>query len=379
MRWPDALTQTAVKRSNGSHENGAHPPLSTDSIRSRFGTLGPYAGTPLEDPGGLRRSPDSRPAPAAQSAELRMSGSPTYGPPSLAQGVQAGVAVAQAGLATSRWLEAAPTRAPASSSPSPGRGESGPGAAELRSQAGGVEPSAGGVPLALADMLARAPQAADALRDSGSDLQAWLDIATGRMALRAAQEIRGREQLASEEPPPEPQVVKRAPEVQVAEARPAPVRPPEVQQASSPTVAEGVSTPSAEPERALPQRMVSPAQVDDAPAQAPEPSQPSQPARAREGAEQRVRAALDLARRSFGTALERLDAQLEPALAAAASRLGGSEPLAAAESAAARMRSQPERSIETHTGPEMPGVLALLRWDFAPLTEPLPPISAARG
>jgi hypothetical protein len=246
-----------------------------------------------------------------------------------------------------------------------------------------VEPSAGGVPLALADMLARAPQAADALRDSGSDLQAWLDIATGRMALRAAQEIRGREQLASEEPPPEPppepQVVKRAPEVQVAEARPAPVRPPEVQQASSPTVAEGVSTPSAEPERALPQRMVSPAQVDDAPAQAPEPSQPSQPARAREGAEQRVRAALDLARRSFGTALERLDAQLEPALAAAASRLGGSEPLAAAESAAARMRGQPERAIPLHTGPEMPGVLALLRWDFAPLTEPLPPISAAPG
>jgi hypothetical protein len=332
--------------------------MSTDSIRSRFGTLGPYAGTPLEDPGGLRRSPDSRPAPAAQSAELRMSGSPTRGPLSLAQGVQAGVAVAQAGLATSRWLEGAPARTPASSSPSPGPGESGPGAAELRSQAGGVEPSAGGVPLALADMLAMAPQAANALRDSGSDLQAWLDIATGRLALRAAQEIRGREQLESDEPPPEPQVVNRAPEVQVAE---------------------GVSTLSAEPEQALPQRMVSPAQVDDAPAQAPEPSQPSQPARAREGAEQRVRAALDLARRSFGAALERLDAQLEPALAAAASRLGGSEPLAAAESAAARMRGQPERSIETHTGPEMPGVLALLRWDFAPLTEPLPPISAARG
>jgi hypothetical protein len=290
-----------------------------------------------------------------------MSGSPTYGPLSLAQGVQAGVAVAQAGLATTRWLEAAPTRTPASSSPSPAPGESGPGAAELRSQAGGVEPSAGGVPLALADMLAMAPQAANALRDSGSDLQAWLDIATGRQALRAAQESRRRERLASEgpapEPPPEPQVVERAPRVQWAELRPAPVPLPEEPQASSPMAAETVSTRSAESE----------------------PAQPGQPARAREVAEQRVRAALDLARRSFGAALERLDAQLEPALAAAASRLGGSEPLAAAESAAARMRGQPERSIETHTGPEMPGVMALLRWDFAPLTEPLPPISAARG
>jgi translation initiation factor IF-2 len=99
---------------------------------------------------------------------------------------------------------------------------------------------------------------------------------------------------------------------------------------------------------------------------------------ARPPAEQGARAALAEARRSFTTALERLDAQLEPALAAALSRLPGQDAAAAAQSAASRMRSQPERALETQRKTQLPGVLGLLRWDFTPLSEPLPDALPAR-
>jgi hypothetical protein len=277
-----------------------------------------------------------------------MSGWPNSGLMSLAQGVQIGVAVAQAGWATSKLLEA------------PAPGGSGFGGAELSSQTGGAPPPRDGIPVALADMLALAPNAAGALRDFGSDMQAWLDIATGRLALRAVQEIRGRKQPASEEPPPE------------VEPERAPERAPALEPLS-PAAGEPHPAPAAAQGEPGLRRAADAAPSDDVQAMAAE------PAWAREPAEQRVRTALDVARRSFGAALERLDAQLEPALAVALTRLGGSDPTAAAESAAARMRSQPERAIEAHTRTEMPGVLALLRWDFSPLSEPLPAASAAQG
>lgn len=189
---------------------------------------------------------------------------------SLAQSVQRGTSTAQAGLA----LTAA-------------------------------EASGDGIPVALADMLAQAPEAVSFLRASGSSMQAWLDIATGRLALQAAREIRGRAVDVQEAPAPEPQ--------------PAPP-----------------------------------------------------PLKAREPEPQvRRQEKLEVARQSFEAALESLDAQLEPELAAVTGGWRGGDPAAVADSAAARMRRDPARATQAHALPDLPGVLALLRWDVAPLTEPV--------
>ncbi|MFM7705685.1 MAG: hypothetical protein ACKO6D_12415, partial [Rubrivivax sp.] len=89
--------------------------------------------------------------------------------------------------------------------------------------------------------------------------------------------------------------------------------------------------------------------------------------------------ALEQARRSFGAALERLDQQLEPALAAALARLGGSDPQRAADSVAQRMRRDPERAREAHPAKQLPGVLGLLQWDLTPLSQPRPEAAPAPG
>lgn len=303
--------------------------MSTDAIRSRFGALGSYGGTPLEDSGGLRRPPDSRPLLAERSAELRMSAWAGAGPLTLAQGIQVGVAVAQAGVAAAQILEAAPANSPKGSSAR--AGEAGTGESDAPRRSRGAQ-ARGGVPVALVDMLAMAPEAASTPRASGSDLQAWLDIATGRQALRAAQEMRDRA--------PAPTAAEQAPEEAM----------------------------SREPEPA------------DVPVGAREAAESAEsPVRPRESAESRVRAVLDQARRSFGAALERLDAQLEPALAATVARLGGAEPSNVAGSVASHMRQEPDRAFATHTGSGLPGVLGLLRWDLTPLSEPLPETVPGRG
>lgn len=321
--------------------------MNTDGISSRFGVLGPYGGSPLEDPGTRPRSPDSRAQAAAPSAQLRMSAWPAPGQMSLAQGIQAGVAAAQAGLLATEFLETAAAR-PALPPRVPDGG-SGASAARTRPPTADTRPS--GVPVALADLLAMAPQAADRLRDAGSDLQAWLDIATGRLALQAAQEVRGRAEPVPPESEPAP-----APEPTPAPARRAERR--------------AEAEPGSPSERVV-ERPVPPPRAPQASAELPR--LPEQEEREQQQEEQTgVGAALAQARRSFTSALERLDARLEPALATALSGLGGQEALAAAESVADRMRRQPERALETHQAVQLPGVLGLLRWNLTPLGEPLP-------
>jgi len=291
--------------------------MTTDSIGSRFGVLGSYGGTPLEDSDGPRRTAGSRGRSAPQSAELHVSSWLTRGPVSLAQGVQMGVAAAQAGLAA-------------------------------------ADGSRGSVPPAQADWLAFAPQATDIPQESGASLQVWLDIATGHMALQDAM------QAASARVQPAVPQAAAQPREKVALGPPAETAPaaqPEAPELTRPPLESASPFPSP-----LPSPSPSPSALVSASASPP----------ARPPAEQGARAALAEARRSFTTALERLDAQLEPALAAALSRLPGQDAAAAAQSAASRMRSQPERALETQRKTQLPGVLGLLRWDFTPLTEPLP-------
>ena len=294
--------------------------MNTGAIGSRFGTLGAYGGTPLEDSGGPRRAEGSRGRSGAlgtqQEVSRPLSGS-TPGRVSLAQGVHRGVAAAQAGLDAAL-----------------GSGRA--------------------APLALADWLAFAPLAGDDPQDSGASLQAWLDIATGHMALQDAME--------SKRGGAEPATPRTAAErgVEVAWGRP-----------SAETVPE--APPETTPKEPAP--TLWPLEPSSPP---PSPSALAS-ASARPPAEQGARAALAEARRSFTTALERLDAQLEPALAAALSRLGGQDAAAAAQSAAARMRSQPELALAAQRATQLPGVLGLLRWDFTPLTEPLPDAAPARA
>lgn len=314
--------------------------MNTDGISSRFGALGPYAGTPLEDSGARPRLPESRAQAAAPSAQLRMSASPAPGQMSFAQGIQAGVAAAQAGLLATELLETTAAR-PALPPRSP---DSGSGTSTPRSRPAVADAARGGLPLALADLLAMAPQAADRFRESGSDLQAWLDIATGRLALQAAQEARGRVEAASDE------------------SEPAPVPEPE-------------PTPAMRAERGVEAAPGSlPEQAVERPLQPPRATQASaEPQRQPEQEEETgVGVALAQARRSFTSALARLDARLEPALATALSGLGGREAPDAAESAADRMRREPKRALETHQAVQLPGVLGLLRWNLTPLGEPLP-------
>lgn len=318
--------------------------MSTDAIRSRFGGLGTYAGTAPEDAGSLRRAPDFQGPVPTQSAQLRMSAGLGAGRLSLAQGVQLGVAVAQAGLAASQMFGAAPAGRDQEAAPAPGESGSASGAAGARRQLPGM--LAG-----LADTLAMAPEPADAPQASGSDLQAWLDIATGRAALQAAEAMRGRAQAAPQEPSPEPEGAPRTPEEPAA-----PDREPAARQVAAPWAEE---------------------------ADAPEPM-PTQaaaaPVRPQAPAESPLRAALEQAGRSFGAALERLDAQLEPALAAAVARLGGADPSEVAASSASRMRQEPARAVAGHTGGSgLPGILGLLRWDLTPLSEPLPDAAPGRG
>lgn len=258
--------------------------MTTDAIGSRFGMLGPRTGKPLEEAGGPLRASGSRGWSAAQYPEPHgssLSAWPARGPVSLAQGVQMGVAAAQAGLAA------------AEGSDSP-------------------------VPQALADWLGFAAQATDIPEEAGASLQAWLDIATGHMALQdAARSARERAQSAPRQTTAQPR--------------------------------------------------------DEVPAQ-PRDEVPGRPP-----AEQGAGAALAEARRSFTTALERLDSQLEPALAAALARLSGQDAQAAAQSAAARMRRQPGDALAAQRATQLPGLLGLLRWDFTPLSEPLPDAPPARA
>lgn len=306
--------------------------MNTDGISSRFGMLGPYAGTPLDDSGVRPRLPESRALPANPSAQLSVRARPPSGMVSLAQGIQAGVAVAQAGLGATSFLESAAAR-PASFPAAPPRlPDGGSGASASRTRAAPADVSRSGVPAALAELLAMAPQAADTGK-SGSDLQAWLDIATGRQALLAAQEARARAEPVKPDPPADPPADPE-PRAEAASAGPA--------------------------QRAI-----------ERPAPQPASSKAfSEPPRREE--DNGVVAALFQARRSFTAALKHLDARLEPALATAESGLGGRDVLAAAQSAADRMRRQPEQALETHQAVQLPGVLGLLSWDLTPLSEPLP-------
>lgn len=320
--------------------------MSTGAIRSRSAGLGTYASALLEDKGSVRRAPDFSAQLAARSAELRMSAWSGAGRLSLAQGVQLGVAAAQAGLAASQILEADPATLAKGAAPVPG--EPGSGAADARRRSRGAE-GRGTVPAGLADLMALAPEAASASRASGSDLQAWLDIATGRAALQAAEEMRGRGQTVREEPPAGQEPIPRVPDEGMASDR---------QPASRPATGQ------------LPEETESREPMPPEPADAPVGPQAA--------AQTPLRATLEQARRSFGAALERLDAQLEPALAAAVARLGGADPSEVATSAASRMRQEPERAVEGHAGSALPGILELLKWDLTPLTDPLPEAVPAR-
>jgi hypothetical protein len=232
------------------------------------------------------------------------------------------------------------------------------GVAAAQSGLAAAEGSGGAVPPALADWLAFAPQATDVMQDSGASLQAWLDIATGHMALQDAMEA-----ASAPVQPAVPQAAAQPREKVALEppAEMAPEAPPEVPELTRPPLESASPLPSPSP---------SPSASASASASASPPARPP--------TEQGARAAFAEARRSFTTALERLDAQLEPALAAALSRLPGQDAAAAAQSAASRMRSQPERALETQRATQLPGVLGLLRWDFTPLTEPLPDALPAR-
>ena len=297
--------------------------MSTDAITSRFGGLGPYAGSSLEDLAGPRRVPDARAQAATPpSTELRVSKWVQARAPTAAQSLQLGISTAQAGGAVANWLEGGVDLRPSPAATPATSGRYAPVEPRGRPRGSAGDESGRRVPITLTDMLAQAPTAAEMLRSSGSELQAWLDIATGRLALQAVEEIHSR---AAQAQPEGPQPVA--------------------------------------PEAAAPAQEVEPAAAESVPA----PPQKRQPS------------ALEEARRSFESALQYLDDELESQLAAAQTRVGRDGPAAAAESLAASMREQPERAAQAHAALKMPGVLALLRWDFTPLTEPLPEQAAAQA
>lgn len=228
-----------------------------------------------------------------EGTELRVSPAASgLRPGGLLGAVQAGVAEAQAGLAEARALGGVADASPAA----------GPRRVPLLVL--GSQP--------IAEALMAHHQAA------GSDLQAWLDIATGRLALEA---------------------------VAQALAQPAPSAPePEAARAAEP-VEEPVAEPVAE-------------RVEERVAQ-PGPG-----------------AALEQARASFDSALQRFDGQLT-ALGTQAGRTPPQpDPDTAARRAATRVVREPAQAQAAHGAVSLPGVLSLLQWDLTPLDRPVEPVPA---
>jgi hypothetical protein len=261
------------------------PFMSTDTIQLSRRQRTPSRSEARVENDGRRASVDAARRLHSERTELRVSPAASgLRPGGLLGAVQAGVAVAQAGLAEARALGSA---ADAPTAAGPRR-----------------------VPLlvlgsqSIAEALMAHHQAA------GSDLQAWLDIATGRLALEAVAQA-----LAQSAP--------SAPEPEAARA----------------------FEPAGEP-------------VTELDAQ-PGPG-----------------AALEQARASFDTALQRFDRQLA-ALGTQAGRTPPQpDPRTAARRAATQVVREPVQAQAAHGAVSLPGVLSLLQWDLTPLDRPVEPVPA---
>lgn len=162
--------------------------------------------------------------------------------------------------------------------------------------------------------------------NAGSDMQAWLDIATGRLALKAVVNYLSEAVPAPQAPPqpPPPSPAPAQPQGQARAEAPAPAAP--VLQLDTPQQAQAAMQT-----------------LDDA------------------------LDVVDLVRGRFGAALDRFDTQLAGLAATLTGTASGQDArqrmAALAETSQARMLRQPLEAVNAQGRPFPAGVLDLLRWD----------------
>ncbi|MEN9417025.1 MAG: hypothetical protein RI988_645 [Pseudomonadota bacterium] len=315
--------------------------MSADAIRLPQGLRAVSQPEPRVE-GEARRAPRVASARAqGATTELRMSAaasSPQTG--GVLGAVQEGVAAAQSGLADTQAAQRALSAAP--------------GSASLR------------VPLLMLGSRPMAEALVARHQAAGSDLQAWLDIATGRLALDALAH-------AMAQRAPEPEAPDMARDAQPA-AAPAQADTPRQELAPAALQRAG-STAGSAPGLPEPAAEAVPVRTHDVPRA--NPSMPVAPAAPAATAD--AQAALEQARGGFESALQRFDAQL----AAWGTRPGRTPPQpspdAAARRAAANVVREPVQAHAAHGAVSLPGVLSLLQWDLTPLNEPAPSAQATRA